>query len=387
MAKRKRPVRALFVRYDPFNLENNHMKIYNIDLHISVIEDIKSILTELGHTVDSTCMSGHTWVFGRPQGATDVVSAVNWRQISPAMCSAFYARYKDELAGYDAFLTTHLPCLSWLFRDFPQPTYVVCSTRYEAPFNMSAGLWDEFDRYLREGVDSGKVILLANNRYDAKYVEHFTGCPVHHIPSLCEYVDAAYAPVDQRFLLYGVNPLPGMPSGLVPKAQALSPGHHWRDVAKFRGIVAIPYNVSTMSFFEFYEMGIPLFVPTERFMLELKSAHPGQVLNQVAWDQVGGMAAERPVRPGAAPNAHTSGAWADWLALADFYDRKWMPHILYFDSWEDLRRLLGAATGEDLLEVSRRMLAHGEWRRRQVHAAWSAQLAPVNGLSRVANKS
>ncbi len=39
-------------------------------------------------------------------------------------------------------------------------------------------------------------------------------------------------------------------------------------------MVALPYNTSTMSFFECYTMGIPLFVPTPRFMLELKSQFP-----------------------------------------------------------------------------------------------------------------
>lgn len=360
------------------------MKIFNIDLHISVIEDISRILNGMDHQITSVNMSGHTWVFGRPQQSTEVVTPQNWMRISPEMCRAFHDRYKDELAGYDAFITTHLPCLAWLFRDFTQPMYVVCSTRYEAPFNRDAGLWDEFDRYLREGSDSGKVVLLANNRYDARYVEHFVGRPCLVIPSICQYAKASYAPTDPRFLLYGVPPLPGVPAGLAPFKEVLPSGHSWADVARFRGIVAIPYNVSTMSFFEFYRMGIPLFVPSLRFMLELKAAHPGQVLSQVAWDQIDWMRATPPARPVAGgPNDHEAPGWAEWLALADFYDPAEMPHITYFDSWGELSALLAASTDASLAEASRSMLTRGAAREASAVSAWSnlfpAAPAPPRG--------
>ena len=40
------------------------MKFFNIDLHISVIADIKKIFTDLGHEVDDWSLSGHAWAFG-----------------------------------------------------------------------------------------------------------------------------------------------------------------------------------------------------------------------------------------------------------------------------------------------------------------------------------
>ena len=40
---------------------------FNIDLHISVIADLKNIFESLGHEVESKSLSGHTWVFEKPQ--------------------------------------------------------------------------------------------------------------------------------------------------------------------------------------------------------------------------------------------------------------------------------------------------------------------------------
>ena len=57
------------------------MKFFNIDLHISVIEDIKTIFADLGHQVDSKCMSYHAWVLGRTTDKVDIVSQNNWRNI------------------------------------------------------------------------------------------------------------------------------------------------------------------------------------------------------------------------------------------------------------------------------------------------------------------
>ena len=54
------------------------MKFFNLDMHISVIEDIKHIFHDLGHQVDSVCMSGHSWVFGRERESLPPITHENW---------------------------------------------------------------------------------------------------------------------------------------------------------------------------------------------------------------------------------------------------------------------------------------------------------------------
>ena len=43
------------------------MRFFNIDLHISVIADIKKLFKELGHRVDDISLSGHHAIMGRNQ--------------------------------------------------------------------------------------------------------------------------------------------------------------------------------------------------------------------------------------------------------------------------------------------------------------------------------
>ena len=105
------------------------MKFFNIDLHISVIEDIKTIFNDLGHQVDSKCISSHTWVLGRSVDKVDIIGQNNWANICPKMCDDFYERYKDELSEYDGFIVTHTPSFSLLYERFNKPIITVASTR------------------------------------------------------------------------------------------------------------------------------------------------------------------------------------------------------------------------------------------------------------------
>ena len=75
-------------------------------MHVSVIEDIKTIFNDLGHQVDSKNISFHNWVFNRIPDKVDIISQNNWRNLSPELCEAFYNRYKDELSDYDGFIVT-----------------------------------------------------------------------------------------------------------------------------------------------------------------------------------------------------------------------------------------------------------------------------------------
>ena len=73
------------------------MKLFNIDMHISIVHDVKTLFPEFGHEVESCCMSGHTWVNGENQCTTDIINPSNWIHIDQNMCDAFYNEYKNAL--------------------------------------------------------------------------------------------------------------------------------------------------------------------------------------------------------------------------------------------------------------------------------------------------
>ena len=46
----------------------------------------------------------------------------------------------------------------------------------------------------------------------------------------------------------------------------LYPTYRWQEILSHPAMVLIPYQVSTMSFFELYRMNMPLFVPSLRLL-------------------------------------------------------------------------------------------------------------------------
>ena len=63
------------------------MKFFNIDLHISVVEDIKTIFSSFNHTIDCFSLSSHDWVFNRTPTRPSIITPENWKNIDDEMKS------------------------------------------------------------------------------------------------------------------------------------------------------------------------------------------------------------------------------------------------------------------------------------------------------------
>src|SRR6478609_4037885 len=83
------------------------MKFFNIDFHISVIADIKSLFAELGHSVDTRSLSNHTWVFGRDMDLVPGLDGMSTTSFGQSECDRFYKHERNNLEQYDGFIVTH----------------------------------------------------------------------------------------------------------------------------------------------------------------------------------------------------------------------------------------------------------------------------------------
>lgn len=366
------------------------MKFFNLDLHISVIGDIKQILEKLGHEVTSWNMSGHNWVFGKTRATTSVVTPDNWTNIDSKMCDNFYNTYKDELSQYDAFIVTYPPVFSMLFEKWNKPIIIVAPIRYELPFSTRPEEWERFNEFLRKGVDSGQIILAANSKYDAAYGKYFTDRDWAHIPSICDYTNADYLNVniqgrDNNFIYYsrlsqythyiGGSFIPN----LIEKSKALGSGYKWHEVMRYRGIVGVPYNISTMSIFEFYEQNVPMFFPSVDLMIKMKKDFTSAVLAEASWNQTWNLKSGSVIRSGDNdPNDFEDlEKFKKWLPLADFYDSEWMPYIQYFDDWNEFRDRLGSISNETLIDISKNMNSFNKVRKNRIYDLWTSLLKRV----------
>ena len=102
-----------------------------------------------------------------------------------------------------------------------------------------------------------------------------------------------------------------------------------------------------MSFYEQYSMGIPILAPTARLLAEWHMQY--RMVSELTWSLVfrdlgsrKGVLPRHPSVPEADepfdPNDEDNEvAVRHWLGFADFYT---FPHIILFDSWEDLASIL-----------------------------------------------
>jgi len=346
------------------------MKFYNIDLHISIIADMKKIFTELGHNVKDVSLSNHTWVFNRPKDSIPMLDNGRWMNLTPEQYSnEFYEEYKDELSDYDSFIVTYPPPFSLLYKNFKKPIIINNPIRYEWPFSFNSKNWTEFNEYLRQGVDDGLIILVANNLYDKYYMENFIERDVEHIPSICDYYNETYVGNIDNFIYYSRNKINELKNPKIKWKDDIFSNHKHSDLLSYKGIIHIPYQISYMSIFEQYTSNIPLFLPTKRFLLELYKKN-FNVLNEVSWNNLYHKDSKSfiPYKGKYDPNDYKNTESVEyWLEFSDFYDTEWMPYITYFDSFEELDELVSFV---NLNEISQKMKNFNNKRKKLIYDKW-----------------
>jgi len=153
--------------------------------------------------------------------------------------------------------------------------------------------------------------------------------------------------------------------------------YSFSDLASHRTIVFLPYQVSIMSFFEYYRMGIPLFVPSKELLLEWDDKY--DVVNERIYGHIrreddGGTlskGAEVHDDRGRLPDPNVKANFKYWIHLCDFYV---FPHVQYFDSWRDL---VGKLRSVDTKGVSKAMLKYSDEQRPKLVEKWRTVVRQV----------
>lgn len=378
------------------------MKFFNLDLHVSVIEDVSTMFEKLGHTVDSHLMSGHYWAFNKKRASAGTGEGPNgkigYKSLHLDSWGKFFEDYPKlervkawqeecpELMEYDGFVANYPPLFALLYGAFPGHTIMNIPVRYEGPPDSGPGqpplgftnrpeLWKDFNRRLADLMDSGKLSVVANSRYDAWYFTYFTGKNCKYISSTCSYIDKSsskWAPITKNLLAFGQREGCRIAHQHVPQVHFVRdviPKYAHAQVAKVAGVVWIPYNVSIMSFFEHYWLGIPMFVPSPDFLMDL--AQRGLAMTEMSWHKEPrkGSHIEAGCQfPEEINDPHTDKGFTSWMSDYDFYNSEEFPFLIYFDSWADLEKKINETNTK---AVSEKMLLWNEHRLIQNLARWS----------------
>jgi len=349
------------------------MKFFNLSLHISIVADIKNIFEKLNHQVDNWSISNHSHLMGWKRKDDCVINQFNFQNLDQKMCDDFYEKYKKELSQYDGFICDHTPAFSLLYEKFNKPIIVMASTRYEHPFSSDITKWMWLNRYLRSGIENGKIIPIANNKYDAEYFKTFVGKECEVIPSLCAYTKAKWTGKEEKYIYSSkINLQLPNSSHMLVKEDELSSGYKWQALADYRGIVHIPYNGSVMSISEQYTSNIPLIFPSLDFLMDLMKS---RAMSEVSYNQIFGLPSRSIIPVLNDPNNFKDREnMKHWFSLSDFYDSKNMPFITYFNSFEDLENRLETIDAED---ISGKMKKHNRKRKKEIIQKWKDVLEKI----------
>lgn len=295
------------------------LRIFNLDLHISVIEDIKDISSRLfGDQIEITnwSISGHNFVFNKPTPNVKGVNQQSWKTFSYNHIDEFHDAYDDILKTYDGFIVTHTPIFVMLFEKYNKPILCINTCRYDQPFcwNKNKDMKSIFHDCLHRMIESNQLHIISNNIADYTYLLENTNIKSTIIPSLCLYTKSSYTPIINSFIVYGKHNIFPSHKLVVEKP---STGYSWSDLYKYKGIIHTPYEMSTMSIFEQMWAGVPLFFPTKRFYKECIINGTMDFISMYnSWDL----------------NINETDI-DKWLSFADFYI---YPIFYYYDSFEDL---------------------------------------------------
>ena len=323
------------IRLVGHNGNSKRLRLFNMDLHISVIEDVKTHLQRyFGHAVNIVewCISGHHHIMNKEQKNPRHINNSEWRLIDKERIRLFVEENQKFLSEFDGFIVTHSPVFALIYQSFNKPIYVVNSCRFDQPFGFGeskADMRKYLVRELKRMNDQGILRVVSNNKGDRDYLKEQTGIASEHVPSLCRYTGVHYTGKRKDFLYSGKVDI--NIDNVVPES-SLPSGYKWSLICEFRGIICVPYEISTMSIFERYSSCIPLILPTKRFLREL-----GTLISVDVYK---------------VPENSKFSNIDEWIDRADFYDESNMPYITYFDNWADLRELLNDI---DTAKISRLM--------------------------------
>ncbi len=319
-------------------------RLFNLDVHISVIGDLRQGLNKKAH-LTTFSVSQHNWATRKLLKMPDPVEIINdstWKNMGTGLTGLFAERYSKFLKSFDGFIACYPIPMVQVFEQFEKPIFAQIATRYEAPYTLNRHDWDDLNACIQRLVHAKMIQLHANNRADLDYFQVHTGEQPHLLPSLCDYTNSKWIPSTEVYALTCIDSalaaeLTSVSDNLVLLSELFPHGYQFKEFAKLRGIVCIPYQVSTMTLFECATMGLPVLVPSPNLIKSWIEEGYSGILSQISFDP------EATLVLNSNQMTEKSGSinqidW--WLSRADYYNQELMPNVRIFNDLEELKSLL-----------------------------------------------
>ncbi|KAL9643487.1 hypothetical protein ABK040_010101 [Willaertia magna] len=389
------------------NKFKDKLYLWTSDFHAAPIGCNMDILKEADIEPHAEVDFGNCMFFkGTCKQRLKVLSFDDWKGFSLDPCPnqmrrAFFNAYKydPEMERVDAVICSHPVANCELYMPLNKSLIIYATTRIEfgrddkhvewrKPYITSASnlRWKQWiDELVRIGKNPRNVIA-ANNMYDAHYIKYHTGLDAEYIPSWCGDSGVSYNPKRTEILLGPYRDNLDYPrfdeeeAWKHPIMRALTvsitssgtklkfirlrqeyPQYKLEDLANHPALVYIPYQVSTMSFFEMYRLNIPMFVPSKALLIKWHIKY-NNMFERIYGEPERVIFTEDEKLD---PNSNTYENLNYWLDFCDFYV---FPHVTTFNSWAELIEKLESV---DLKQISNNMKEFNKKQKEDLKETWS----------------
>lgn len=243
-----------------------------------------------------------------------------------------------------------------------------------------------------------KHFIAAGGRYDQEYIKYYTGLDAIFLPanSLWYAFDVTnftqtrteilVGPLQHRahpFIVNMTNAASDVNSSFrFATAKSLYGEYRLQQIANHRAIILLPYAVLSYGITELYALGIPIFVPSIDFIVQLNIVRDRTLLDSFYC----GRKLKFEDMPKQHPNSHhpfspedkiSPKAMAYWLQFADYYQ---LPHIQTFSSWPNLIEKLSST---NFKEVHDGMYRENLRRQNDLIIKWKSIFAQIDPVKRI----
>ncbi len=312
--------------------------IFALDLHTSVSRDLSASLDSAGFCLKRWSITPAAKFFSEPNLRISHINAKSWKSLNNARVHKFNTRYLNFLKNQDAFLVTYSFSLVNVFARYRKPILAINATRYESPYTFERQKFEDLNLLLRVSQIDGRLHVVSNNIADKDYLKEIAGVDSIHIPSLCDYT-SPIAPKNNKWVVLCKNKeitkkITSFDYRFHSQNELYPAGYTFKEFAENKGVILIPYNISTMRLFELTTAGFPILIPTNR-LLKKWAKLPG-VLSELSYVQLSNEQC-----PPWLKNTPADPDWVNfldwWLERADWHNREMFPNVTLFDSLEELQ--------------------------------------------------
>ena len=259
------------------------MRILISDYHAGCQLWQLSIIEYLNHTVYVNSFSSHSHLIDRSKIANITPCAhenLNVANITPILT------YEEitNVSTYDTIIVSFPPKFIDLYNNVKTkyPKILNCGHRLHIHcLNDSS-----FINSIIKRVNDKEIILCSMSEYDTQYIKHYTGIkPIElyvtcfHIPNVLKY-----SPSRDEILISPVHASSILPFNDIlhmnflaknkgydfnfVEIKKLYNNYSYKDLTNHKATVLFPYSVFSISMIEMYELNIPMFIPSDRLIME-----------------------------------------------------------------------------------------------------------------------